>query len=1490
MKTTIRMPSLTESVLHADTRLAPRRGRGRLRQLALIAVLSAGAALTASAQLNIASTATFGDVGLSNQPPAMGPNDIGVTNTAGITVNQTMVSGAFFSNQVNGFYTETLPGGDPGNTFIVGPSRYGYVVTNLFVPLYPGGADSGTWTVGDGSVFDSPNRGITVSQPWNVNFYQISGTANSSGLGSNATLIATYQTQAGMMTNAGDWLSFSNIQVFLAPNTTNAWTISITTNGAGYNTLALISNNPSTSPLLPNSHPIIIAGPQFVAVGGATSVLTYGVTNGGSGWMVNGVAINNYENAFSLGIQTNFAPGLFSANPYSMFMISNVLTGGTNNWTFNVAGSGSSTAPYGINGYWEANYGAGYTRTLSPHAQTPVTTVTAVPGGAFGSVVKSSLTVKNITAADVGSYHFVITNSPDGMAISYATSAVATITAVVPAANSFAAAVTNLGAVAFWPLDETVDPSTEHAWAYDIVGGHNGFYGVNANNGGGNAPDGFAPVAGPGSAGFAGLTAKGALGAGMYTNLAYNVPPPGACNYPYEYVVVSNAPSFSTTNVTIAGWIWPNYNSSGVEPGGNDGILMERSGAFGASQTAGIQYANNNNNIGYHWDGDSSATYNYTNGPLIPNQSWSFIALVISPSNTVFYVCNTNTGIVTNMTTLTHQAQAWGSGMTIGTDLYTYGIPGRTFQGLLSSWAMFPSSLTASNIGTLFSAGVSLGAPVITTEPASATAFPGDSAVFTVNAASSAPLSYQWEEGAVGSGVYTNVVNGGNISGATNATLTITDPGQGNLADYVVIITDAAGQVVSRPATLSLGVWEEAGHAGTVTAVAASPDGNWIASGSDDSSVKLWRTSDHGLECTLAQTGLLGVTALAFGPAGSNIIAAGYYDGSIRLWNTANGALAGSFANSYGKITSLAFSPGGQQLAIGCGDWITRIMSLSSGAILNGGGSGSIYNYGVVRSVAYSPNGSLLAVAGEDTNEIKQIVVLNTTTWATNALLPQGSNNLASGSNSVTALAFSPDGSTLVSGCLDQTICFWSTANWTLARTLTNSGLGIASLAFATSGQTLFAGDLGGVITPWAASSGWKAGTGWTAHAGPVWSLACSTDGSKLISGGDDHLIQLWQTANGAWVTNLSYIPQAISRTCVDPDGSMVATAGNDAYLRLLNAQTGAPAYVLAPHTNQISALAFSPDATFLASGGGCLDNEICLWSCSNGAWLQTIPSAFTNGVNALAVSPDTTLIAAGGDRYEQVIKIWYRADGSLGGTFAGHSNGTSVLAFSPNGQYLASGGMFYSGTIKLWDLTMGQLAFTYNGHACTVVSISFNPTGTLLASAGQTDGLINIWGNGSATPLLSLNSMSAGARAVAFSPDGTLLVAGGSDSIQMWRTSDWTPVWSCSTEMVGINSLSFSPNGTFLNFGRDDGTVGRLWNPLAAPVSLTLWPAQAGSFTIANPSHSPFLSVQDSADLVHWSTLTNLVPATNAFQFTDHSPPLSPPPNQRFYRVTTPQ
>ena len=808
----------------------------------------------------------------------------------------------------------------------------------------------------------------------------------------------------------------------------------------------------------------------------------------------------------------------------------------------------------------------------------------------------------------------------------------------------------------------------------------------------------------------------------------------------------------------------------------------------------------------------------------------------------------------------------------------------------------------------------------ISSQPVSVTVSPDQTAQFTVMATTIGSLYYQWFAGLPGNGIYAPLTDGGNISGSSTAALTVSNVVASDWGNYYVQISNADGVVVaSSVVTLSLTSWEQVGQGGVVNAVATSPDGAWIASGSDDDTVKLWNAGNGSFARTLAANGPFPVTALAFSHD-STTLAAGYTDGSIRLWNPANGALmrtinllwkSNTLTNNLGKIASLSFSPDGQYLAAGSGDLYTRIWKVSDGTM----NQAWVKNAGPVQSVAYSPDGTMLASGSED----KTVQMLNTSSWGNISGAPM---NL--GSN-VTAVAFSPDGTVLVAGCLDGTITFWQTGSFSSPlRTLNNaSGSGIASLAFGTDGQTLFSGDVSGNITRWAASS-WTATAIWPAHTngvGGVRSLTVTTDNSKLVSGGADHQASLWQASDGAALGNLTGHAGMITRACFSPDGSMVASASNDGSVRLWAADSGAPAVVLAVHTNQVGAMAFSPDSTLLVSGGGCLDNTLRVFNSSSLALLRTIV-ATTNGVTALAVSPDSSLVASSGDPSEQVIRLWSLKDGSLIRTLAGNANGTGVLVFSPNGQYLASGGWLNDGTIKLWNVNNGSQVniftppavtvqyVTFNGtnsyntstgigpvatntvlHTCSIQSLAFNYNGSLLASAGVSDGVINVWQisqTGTGTLLGSLTNLSRGARSVAFSPDGKYLAAAGSDAVQMWRTSDWQPVWNYTTETVSISSLSFSPNGTFLIFGRDDGAVSRIWNPLASPINLTLGVSPSGRLSIANP-YSPFLSVWVSSNLANpssWGLLTNVVAATNLVQMTDPSPSLPP---VRFYQVTTP-
>jgi WD40 repeat protein len=282
---------------------------------------------------------------------------------------------------------------------------------------------------------------------------------------------------------------------------------------------------------------------------------------------------------------------------------------------------------------------------------------------------------------------------------------------------------------------------------------------------------------------------------------------------------------------------------------------------------------------------------------------------------------------------------------------------------------------------------------------------------------------------------------------------------------------------------------------------------------------------------------------------------------------------------------------------------------------------------------------------------------------------------------------------------------------------------------------------------------------------------------------------------------------------------------------------------------------------------------------------MRTIPAA-TNGVTALAISPDLRTLASAGDRDEQVIKLWNLADGSLVQTLAGHTNGTGLLAFSPDGAVLASGGQFNDGSVMLWNVS-NSIPTPLSGHAGGLRSLAFNATGSLLASAGRKDNLVKVWQTNGKTLVCSLTNLSRGARSVAFYPSGALLAACGTDRIQFWQTSDWQPCWSYTNETFRINALAFSPNGSFFIFGREDGTVGRFWNPQASPVELTLsTTTSAGEFSIHNPAYSSFLSVEISPDLQSWTTLTNIVAATNQVQVTDLDAAGVP---IRFYRVSTP-
>lgn len=387
-------------------------------------------------------------------------------------------------------------------------------------------------------------------------------------------------------------------------------------------------------------------------------------------------------------------------------------------------------------------------------------------GGNISGATTATLTIANASAADVGAYALVVTN-PNGVA----TSPAAQLSIVAPVAGSYPEKIATNSPYAYWRLNESSDTSTSYTPAYDYVGGFNGTYGNAALNG-------LSGVVGPRPAGFPGFEAgNNAMQSGRLVPRSWIVAPPLNLN---------------TNTVTVCAWIYPTAAQTA-----NTAILAARGTG---SDVFSLGYANNANNmIGYTWN-NVAGTYNFASGLVPLTNAWSFIAVVVTPSNAVLYLFNAS-GQLTATNTLDHVVSPIAGLTTIGVDPSNATNPSdRAFNGMIDEVAVFGRALSPLEVLDLYKKGLGLTAiaPVIATHPKSKAVFAGRSVTFNVVASGDQPLNYQWRRGGV------NLSNEGNVSGVNTPTLSISSTTAANEGNYDVVIQNVVGSATSTAANLSV--------------------------------------------------------------------------------------------------------------------------------------------------------------------------------------------------------------------------------------------------------------------------------------------------------------------------------------------------------------------------------------------------------------------------------------------------------------------------------------------------------------------------------------------------------------------------------------------------------------------------------------------------------------------------------------------------------------
>lgn len=408
------------------------------------------------------------------------------------------------------------------------------------------------------------------------------------------------------------------------------------------------------------------------------------------------------------------------------------------------------------------------------------------------------------------------------------------------------------------------------------------------------------------------------------------------------------------------------------------------------------------------------------------------------------------------------------------------------------------------------------------------------------------------------------------------------------------------------------------GHTATINQARMSVDGNYVLTCSDDKNAILWNKNGTP---KVKISHVDKVTACDIS-SDNSVIVTGCYNGQIKIWNL-KGQVSKDLGSKAWGLSSVTILPDGKSFIVTSADFI-RQYDLNGNIIRHFEGKTKS-----VTAVCFSNDGKSI-LQGDNAGQLKLWDANNNSfindqphtteiaclAWRSDsAYRLSGSEDKTAVLSSpdgkwrrtlqldskVTAVGFSPDGKSLLTGCYDGNTVIWN-RDGSKKYMIPQTGEQISAAAFSSDGKLIVTSSYTGNVAIFSGEG--KPVKKFSAQS-QVNAMVISADSKSIITGSFSGLAQIWDINTSEPVTQFGVARgDEILSVAASANNQYVAAGSNAGYIRILNNNTHQETVIKA-HQTRVNALSFAPDNRTLSSAS--TDGTVKIWDCASGKELAEL-------------------------------------------------------------------------------------------------------------------------------------------------------------------------------------------------------------------------------------------------------------------------------------------